>query len=336
MVFPLFAAIYFWLPAISARPLSERLGRWVFGLMFVGMHVTFLPMHLTGLMGMPRRVYTYLPGRGWDLLNLVSTVGAFLFAAGVLIWVIDMMRNFRPFRGSNAGNLHDAPGLEWLPAGLYSMRSIPVVTSLYPLWDQKTLARDVEAGRYLLPGTATGERETIITSTLNAEPQYLLRMPRPSGWPVWAAVFTAGTFLLLTIQAYWPSVISGVLAVYCIMSWCWRLDRPLPRPTADVGAGIHLPTYATGPSSHGWWAMVITLMVGGMVLAMSVFSYVFLWSRNPQDWAPPPAVISLVALLAMNGLAMLLAWAARRILRRERPALATLTMVLAAGLVVGA
>ncbi len=336
MVFPLFAAIYYWLPMSSSRPLSERLGRWVFWLMFAGMHLTFLPMHLTGLMGMPRRVYTYLPDRGWEWPNLISTAGAFLFGAAVLLWIVDMVRNFRPFGGRDAGNVYGGPGLEWLPTGLYSVRSIPVVKSLYPLWDQKDLARDVEAGRYLLPGTATGERETIVSSTLNAEPQYLQRMPDPSAWHVWAAVFTAAFFLLLTVQAYWPGVVCGVAAIYCIVQWCWFLDRPRIEPTVDVGAGIRLPTYASGPSSHGWWAMVITLIVAGMVGALLGFSHVFLWSRQPETWAPPPDPSLLAPVLAAYAAAALSAWASCRTLRLDRPrapAIATLLMLAAVGLV---
>jgi cytochrome c oxidase subunit I+III len=336
MVFPMFAAIYFWTPMVSARALSERLGRWVFWLMFAGMHITFLPMHLTGLMGMPRRVYTYLPGRGWDLPNLISTVGAFIFGAAVLLWIFDMVRNFRPFGAGNAGNVHDAPGLEWLPAHLYSVRSIPVIRSLYPLWDQPNLARDVEAGRYFLPNTATGGRETLVTSTLEAEPQHLLLMPKPSPWHVWAALFTAGFFLLLTIQAYMASAISGVLAVLCIVQWCWFLDHPAPEAEADVGAGIRVPTYASGPSSHGWWAMAITLVVAGMVLAMAAFSYVFLWSRNIAAWSPPPGAASLAKVLLAYGGAAFLAWGACRMLRLDRvrtPVIATAMMALAAGLI---
>ena len=82
MVFPVFAAIYYWAPTFSARPLSERLGRWSFGLLFVGFNVTFFPMHFAGLMGMPRRVYTYPENMGWDWLNLLSTVGAFIGRRG--------------------------------------------------------------------------------------------------------------------------------------------------------------------------------------------------------------------------------------------------------------
>ena len=136
MVFPLFAAFYYWVPFVSRKPLSERLGRWVFGLMFVGVNVAFFPMHITGLAGMPRRVYTYPSGLGWDVLNLVSTVGAFLLAAGVALFVFDLIRNFRFDVGDNAGNIWDAGTLEWLPSGHYSARSIPIVTSREPLWDQ--------------------------------------------------------------------------------------------------------------------------------------------------------------------------------------------------------
>jgi cytochrome c oxidase subunit I+III len=331
MVFPLFAAIYYWTPMSSARPLSERLGKWVFWLMFVGMHLAFLPMHLTGLMGMPRRVYTYLPGRSWEIPNLVSTVGAFLFAAAVLLWVVDMIRNFRPFGGRDAGNVYEGPGLEWLPTGLYSVRSIPVVQSLYPLWEQKNLARDVAAGRYFLPGSATGERETIVTSTINAEPQYLQRMPKPSPWHVWAAVFTAGFFLLLTVQAYAVAAVNGVLAVWCLFHWAWLLDKPMPQAQADIGAGIVVPTYANGPSSHGWWAMVITLIVAGMVAALAGFSYVFLWSRQPDLWAAPPPLRSTVAVAIGYGLAALLAWPALA-KRAPRPGL-TAAALAAASLV---
>jgi cytochrome c oxidase subunit I+III len=334
MVFPMFAAIYYWLPMASARPLSERVGKWVFALMFAGVHITFLPMHLAGLMGMPRRVYTYLPGRHLELPNLISTIGAFIFALAVALWIYDMIRNFRPFGERAAGDMHQSPGLEWLPAGLYSVRSIPIVKSLYPLWDQPDLARDVEAGRYLLPGSATGGRETILTSTLAAAPQALLRMPDPSPWPVWAAVFTAGFFLLLTVQAYPASVVSGVLAVSCMMRWCWSLDLPFDAERAHIGGRLRVPTYVSGPSGHGWWAMMITLVVAAMVLILAAFSYVFLWSRNPAIWSAPPAHATLLGGLALNAAAAVLAFTSARLARRTlRAARLAVWLMVAAGVV---
>jgi cytochrome c oxidase subunit I+III len=96
MVFPLLGAFYYWAPTASLKPLSERLGRWSFGLLFVGFNLTFFPMHITGLQGMPRRVYTYPADLGWDALNLLSTAGVYLIAAGALLLLIDLAMNFRP------------------------------------------------------------------------------------------------------------------------------------------------------------------------------------------------------------------------------------------------
>jgi len=286
MVFPLFAAFYYWMPAASKYPLSETLGRWVFGLMFLGMNVTFLPMHITGLIGMPRRVYTYPVGMGWDALNLVSTIGAFMIAAGVAIFLYDFARKFRFASEDNAGNVWNASTLEWLPNGNYATRSIPSVTSRDPLWDQPNLSQDVEEGRYYLPGTVTGGREALVTSPFDARPQYILQIPGPGWQPVLAAVFTAAFFLLLTVKFVFASVICGVLAVACVIWWLWETDPGPVRPPADIGGGIVVPVYATGSVNHSWWAMVVLMVVAGMVFTCLIFSYLFLWLVNPSAWPP--------------------------------------------------
>ena len=113
MVFPLFAAIYYWTPIVTGRMLSERLGRWAFWLMFVGFNAAFLPMHITGLLGMPRRVYTYSADLGWNTLNLITSVFAFVFAAGILVVLVDFVRHLRSGRQAGS-NPWDAPSLEWL------------------------------------------------------------------------------------------------------------------------------------------------------------------------------------------------------------------------------
>ncbi|MGQ3045139.1 MAG: cytochrome ubiquinol oxidase subunit I, partial [Brevundimonas aurantiaca] len=123
------------------------------------------------------------------------------------------------------------------------------------------------------------------------------------------------------------------LAVWCIMHWCWMLDRPRIQDTVDVGAGIRVPTYVSGPSSHGWWAMVITLIVAGMIEALAGFSYVFLWSRNPQDWIAPPDLVSLALVVGGNVVAAALARSSCKALAYDRPRspiIATGLMVLAA------
>ena len=323
MVFPLFAAFYYWTPMTSSRALSERLGRWAFWLMFIGMQVTFLPMHLTGLMGMPRRVYTYLPGREWEVTNMISTLGAFLLAAGVLVFLVDLARNFRFSVDNEAGNVYRGGTLEWLPTGLYSARSIPVVRSREPLWDDPKICDDVEQGRYLLPNAPTGLRETIITSPLRAEPEYLQIMPGPSPWPLLAAIFTAGFFLLLTVQAYTPGFVSGVLAVLCTLRWLWDTDRVVKEEEVDVGAGIMLPTYVTGPRTHGWWAMVILLIVIGMIFAMAVFSFLYLYGVQPAFWGAPAGWNGAAVALPLYALAAGLALWSRVMLARERTQLWT-------------
>jgi cytochrome c oxidase subunit I+III len=152
MVFPLFAAVYYWVPALSRRALSETLGRWAFWLMFLGFNIAFLPMHLLGLCGMPRRVYTYPAEMGWQTLNLVATVGAFMLAAGVAVFLVDLVRNLRPSLTATAGNIWNAGTLEWAPAHIFGPRSIPAVESRYPLWHQPDLERKAEAGSYYLNG----------------------------------------------------------------------------------------------------------------------------------------------------------------------------------------
>jgi cytochrome c oxidase subunit I+III len=289
MVFPIFAAFYYWAPTTSSRPLSETLGKWSFWLIFIGVNVTFFTMHITGLMGMPRRNYTYLAEMGWGPLNLISTIGSYMIGLGVLVFLFDLAKNFRP--SGNAGNVWKAGTLEWLPNGNYQTRSIPIVTSREPIWDQPNLAEDVVAGRYYLPGTVTGGRETIITSPIDARPQYVLQMPGPS-WPtVIAALFTAAFFIGLTIKLYVPAFVCGGLAVVSVIWWMWSTD-PGPAPeTVDIGGGLKLPTYVTGSMSHSWWAMIVLMLVAGTTFACLIFSYLFLWTVRPDVWPASAAAL---------------------------------------------
>jgi len=322
MVFPLFAAFYYWTPAFSRRALSERLGRWTFWLMFIGFNVAFFPMHLAGLMGMPRRVYTYPAGLGLDIFNLISTIGAFTLAAGILVFLIDVIRNFRPTLSQSAGNVWNAATLEWLNNEAFAARSVPYITSRDPLWDQPGLKEDVNAGRYYLPGALTGRRETIITSPFEAAPQYLARLPGPGWTPVLAAVFTAAFFLLLTVKFVTLAAICAVLAVIMILAWMWDSD-PEPVAPVDVGGGERLPTYVSGSSSHSWWAMVILLLVGGALYLSYVFSYLYLWTVSPQAWPPangqaipslPWSAVSGILLLSSSAMM----FAASRVLAQRR------------------
>jgi cytochrome c oxidase subunit I+III len=307
------------MPYTSRHALSERVGRWVFGLMFVGFNVAFFPMHITGLAGMPRRIYTYQAGLGWDGLNMVSTVGAFMIAAGVLVFLIDVARRFRMSAEGNAGNVWNAGTLEWLPNGNYSSRSIPIVTSREPLWDQPGLAKEVEEGRYYLPGTATGGRETIITSAVDARPQWVLRMPMPGWAPLVAALFTAVFFFMLTFKLVLLAIPSGIIAIAALLHWGWCLDPPPNTPAVDIGGGLRLPLYATGPLSQAWWAMVLLMFVSASLYGCALFSYLYLWTVSPGLWpgpdSSPPLASGIVTAVLLAASSAAVAYANRGVQR---------------------
>ncbi|MDN3722027.1 hypothetical protein QW131_29675 [Roseibium salinum] len=242
-------------------------------------------MHLTGLKGMPRRVWTYPEGVGWDWLNMVSTIGAYVLAAGVAVFVVDVARSLR--RPADApDNPWNAGTLEWLPNDVYSTRSIPLITSREPLWDQPDLPRQVRSGQHFLPNAPTGGRETIVTSAIEARPQYIIQMPGPGWEHLVAAVFTAAFFLLLTVKIVVPAIVCGVIAVAACLVWVWGLDPGPSKGSVEIGGGLTVPTYASGPSSHSWWAMVVLVFVAGSLYVAFIFSYLYLWVVSPDIWAP--------------------------------------------------
>jgi cytochrome c oxidase subunit I len=136
LIFTIFGAIYYWFPKATGRLLSERLGRWHFWLFVVGFNLTFLPMHWAGMLGMPRRIYTYPADRGWDLWNLIATLGVPFQVVAVLLFVINVLISLR--RGAPAGNdPWDAWTLEWATPPPYNFETVPVAASRRPLWDLK-------------------------------------------------------------------------------------------------------------------------------------------------------------------------------------------------------
>jgi cytochrome c oxidase subunit I len=139
IVFAIFGAFYYWYPKMTGRMLSETLGKWHFWLFVIGFHLTFDFMHIPGLLGMPRRIYTYEPGRGWEMWNQIVGIGAAFQAAAILIFVFNLVWSYR--KGRIAGNdPWDAWTLEWStpsPPPAYNFAVLPAVRSRRPLWDDK-------------------------------------------------------------------------------------------------------------------------------------------------------------------------------------------------------
>ena len=139
ILFALFGAFYYWFPKMSGRMYNEKLGKLHFWVFLIGFHLTFDFMHIPGILGMPRRIYTYEPGRGWDTWNLIITIGVLFQAVGILIFVYNLVSSY--FKGKLAGDdPWDAWTLEWStssPPPDYNFATIPVVRSRRPLWDLK-------------------------------------------------------------------------------------------------------------------------------------------------------------------------------------------------------
>jgi cytochrome c oxidase subunit I len=139
MLFALFGGVYYWFPKATGKMLSETLGKWSFWLLVIGFHMTFDPLHFAGLLGMPRRIYTYPAGRGWEGLNLMASIGVIFQAAAVAFMAWNIIRSLRS--GKDAGNdPWDAWTLEWAtssPPPEYNFAVLPEVRSSRPLWDLK-------------------------------------------------------------------------------------------------------------------------------------------------------------------------------------------------------
>jgi cytochrome c oxidase subunit 1 len=138
-VFAIFAALFYWFPKMTGRLLDDRLGQIQFWIMFVGFNLTFFPMHILGLLGMPRRIYTYGSGLGWDTWNLAETIGAFIIALSIGVFVWNFLISIRS--GQRAGDdPWDGHTLEWTttsPPPAYNFATIPTVQSRRPFWDKK-------------------------------------------------------------------------------------------------------------------------------------------------------------------------------------------------------
>ena len=332
MLFPVVAGIYYYYPLLNARKLSDRLGKIAFWLMFIGFNVAFFPMHLVGLRGMPRRVFTYPADIGWDWFNLISTIGAFIFAAGVTIVVVDVLRpkHRQPKEEQNPWN---AGTLEWIsePEEKWGVRSIPIIRSRYPIWDQPGLVEDIKAGRYYLPDAKDGARETLVTSVLDAEPIQCLRVGGTSVLSILAAFSLGGVFIALTFHWWIVTAACAVITLVAIVAWLWTGTAVIPRDEMrDVGLGKTLPLYMSGPQSVGWWAMFITMAGDGTAYASLIFGYFFYWTIH-NDFTGGHAGPGLLWPLAAAGL-FTLAWLAMLLARRvnggDRPALTRLLLLL--------
>jgi cytochrome c oxidase subunit I len=332
-VFPVFAALYFWAPKMTGRLMNEAWGRASFALMFIGFNAAFFPMHILGVLGMPRRIWSYPAGKGWGGLNLAASIGAAVLALGILVTVLNFLVSRR--RGAPAGkNPWNADGLEWStssPPEVYGSTHIPTVTSRSPLWDDHEEEADPKGERLL-----TGGRFTLSTTAVDAAPVALARMPEDTLTPFFSGLSLTALFTALLFRQLWlaGAAAAGTLLVFA--AWL------RPQPSKEEEKRHHAPE-APIPEpvvseidrkrgTAGIWLFIATELA---LFVMLFFAYYYLGPRPTER--PPKLGYALTMLGVLLGSSVVLRWGESRLakgeLHRARAALFG-TLALGAGFMV--
>ena len=287
-VFPLLGGIHFWYPKVTGRMLTEPLAQIGFWLVFVGFNLTFFPMHIAGLFGMPRRIYTYHAGLGWDAVNLASTIGAYLLASGFALVLFNMLVS--RVAGARAGsNPWNADTLEWTTASPppdFDYPVIPVVRSPEPAWDLEARAeekRRLERGELVLDAG----HETPATTELDAELEAILEMPPNSPWPLVLTLTLAALFSMLLLSHF---VVAGIFAgLGVLVAAAWQSKEP--------GAPTPVRPDAVARAS-GWWGMAVLVATEATLFAVLIASYFYLRFETvvwpPSGTSEPKILVPLV------------------------------------------
>ena len=318
MFFPLIAGLYYWLPLVSGRMPSAVIGRWGFWLTFTGFNLTFLLMHLTGLLGMPRRIYTYEAGVGWDGLNLLSSIGGFVMAIGVALVLLDLLLHFW-FGKRATANPWQADTLEWaleMPPAQYNFVSLPEVASREPLWQNPNLARRIAAAQEGLADTSRGKRETYGTSAISAQPEKILQLPGNSWWPLASALLLALMCISLLCRWYELALLAFAITVIALLCWGWENGGHPKAAGLSEANSPELPLEVQTLDGPGRWGMIVTLLANGALYMSLLFGWFYLWTAAPQ-WSAPAHGPLPFWLLVVAGLPVTLTvWLFQRLCRR--------------------
>jgi cytochrome c oxidase subunit 1/cytochrome c oxidase subunit I+III len=224
-VFPIFGGMYYWFPKVTGKMYFERPGQISFWIIFVGTNLLFFPMHIVGLLGMPRQIYTYPGDMGWTAYNIAETTGAYLTSLGIVVLFLNLVVSY--FRAPAAGpDPWQGGTLEWAtssPPPEYNFAVIPTVTSAYPNWDVADREEDV---RKLADGVMVLEagHEQPVSTTIDGNFSEVIEMPHSSPWPLVLAVCLSLVFTMLVIEKF---VVAGIMGVLCLLTLvAWHSKEP--------------------------------------------------------------------------------------------------------------
>jgi len=311
-VFPMFAAVYYWMPQITGRARWFKLGEVAFWLIFIGFHATFFLMHLVGLLGQPRRIETYPAEVGWTWINLISSIGSFVLAIGIALFVVDIALQLWLAHRSKR-NPWGASTLEWAmmqPSPTYNIAAIPTVEDRDPLEKQPDLALRLARGEGYLATPRNNWRETLAIDTATARVDHVIILPGNTRLPLWTGLVTGLFFLAILIKLYWVVPIAAVGVTVLAWRWAWVLGHRETVGEVDIGQGERALTHPECDDRPGWWGSVFLLAADGTFFASLLFGYAFLWTIAP-NWPPPALIESSFAALALGMAGALLAGAVR-------------------------
>jgi cytochrome c oxidase subunit I+III len=285
VVFPIFGGLYYWFPKWTGRMLGERLGQASFWTMLVGFNLAFFPQHFLGFEGMPRRVFTYRAAEGWDLLNLLSTLGTYVLAIGIAFTLVNLLLS--AWRGAASGpNPWGAGTLEWAassPPEPYNFQELPVVEDPDPLWVSPGEAseRTRQTVRELAE-PRRNVREVFETTGIEARPVGVARLPGPTLAPL-AATIALGAGLVGALASLPWLAIAGLAVAVGIAVGVVAGAPP------DVPVGVAGRELAVRRAGAGWWGGLVACVILGAVAGALIFAYLYL-AIEAEAW--PPAGIS--------------------------------------------
>ncbi|MFV3077070.1 cytochrome c oxidase subunit I [Niveispirillum fermenti] len=332
-VFPMMAAVTYWLPLITGRLHIRGLGHPAFWMVLIGFHGTFLIMHLTGLLGMPRRIDVYAGNPEWIVPNLVSSIFSFVMGAGFALFALDILLQCLLGRRARR-DPWGAGTMEWqmpMPAPSYNIASLPRSAD-------GGSALSLARGEGLLPGAPRGRRETLVVSVTDGQPRHVAVLPGNTLLPITTAA-VIGLFVLMLLFGLYGLAPLGLLAI-AVTVWQWHRGTGAvhDHPPVPVAPGLALPLHWHVPDGLARTGMVCTLIANGTLFACFLFAIGFLSVVAP-NWPPPPSGLAggptgtLAAGLAAVALAALGAasvWSRREQAAGAVPAMAALLLALAA------
>ncbi|GGA49562.1 cytochrome c oxidase subunit I [Pelagibacterium lentulum] len=286
-VFPMLAAIYYWMPHVTGRQCVHRISVPAFWLIFIGFNLTFFLMHLTGLMGMPRRIYTYPSAFGWDWLNLLSSVGGFLLTMGFALVATDMILQFN-FGRQFGRNPWKAGSLEWaMPTKptSYNFASLPEIDRRADNLDVGRIAPELAAGKGYLGFVREGRMETIGVDMTTGKLEHVALLPNSSYLPLISAILTGGAVLSMLFSLYWLALILAFCVVGSFVVWSQTNVIKPNIGLLDVGRGEKLPPHTEVDGPVSWWANVFALLANGTLFASLLFGTIYNWLVAP-NWPP--------------------------------------------------